>query len=251
MRISKRFALAALVFIGLAGLAPLQARPAEAELLQSGLEQDGTYLLGLRIKLQPGWMTYWRRPGEAGIAPHFRTDESRNLKTAEILFSFPKIFQEGDYTTLGYDGEVVLPLRVAAQDSSRPVLLRLKMEYGVCEKICLRESREFEITLLPHIVLENRLAIMQAMQKIPERNDNVISDPALSKQGDKLEFLLKREEAYEFAMLEFSDAVYIARPSGASNGKISFMLSQPPPADTVMRVTVVGKSKAFEAHKTL
>ena len=31
---------------------------------------DGTLTLGIEIALEPGWKTYWRHPGEAGLPRH-------------------------------------------------------------------------------------------------------------------------------------------------------------------------------------
>ena len=48
-------------------------------------ERDGvagrdSVRIGLQIKLAPGWKTYWRTPGDAGIPPHFDWVGSENLQ---------------------------------------------------------------------------------------------------------------------------------------------------------------------------
>src|SRR5262249_52755550 len=113
------------------------AQPSSASLIRGGADDKGTYLTGILIHLEPGWMTYWRKPGDVGIAPVIDLMASENIKGAEILFPAPKLFQEGEFETLGYEGDVVIPLRIVPQDASKPVRLRVFMKYGVCEKICV------------------------------------------------------------------------------------------------------------------
>src|SRR5690606_19912095 len=40
--------------------------------------------VGVHVRLAPGWKTYWRSPGEAGLPPNFDWSGSRNLKDVSI-----------------------------------------------------------------------------------------------------------------------------------------------------------------------
>ena len=93
---------------------------------------------GLQIELAPGAITYWRDPGEAGVPPTFDFSGSTNLASAEVDFPAPERIPEPDGSVaFGYRGAVVLPIRVTPADPARPVLLAAKVNYAVCEKICL------------------------------------------------------------------------------------------------------------------
>lgn len=152
---------------------PASAKQATVTLLQGGQQTDGSYLVGLHLKLAPGWITYWREPGEAGIAPKLDFKRSENLKSVSIDFSLPKPFDEGPLKVFGYDGEVVFPLHVMLRNPRKPLLLRLKFDYGVCEKICVPESASFEQILEKVAVPEHLNMIEQARRLAPSRDRQV------------------------------------------------------------------------------
>jgi DsbC/DsbD-like thiol-disulfide interchange protein len=103
---------------------------------------------GIEIRLKPGWHTYWRYPGDAGVPPQFDFKGSQNLREAEVLWPAPeRLPEEGGLTVIGYDRDVILPLRVVPQDSGKPVVLRLKLNYASCEKLCIPSEAKVELTL--------------------------------------------------------------------------------------------------------
>ena len=38
----------------------------------SGKSGDAQLRAGIEIKMQPGWKTYWRYPGDSGVPPQLR-----------------------------------------------------------------------------------------------------------------------------------------------------------------------------------
>ena len=69
---------------------------------------DAVIPAGIEIKLKPGWHTYWRYPGDAGIPPHFDFQGSQNVKSVEVRWPAPKRLPEGSVMTIGYDRDVTL-----------------------------------------------------------------------------------------------------------------------------------------------
>jgi DsbC/DsbD-like thiol-disulfide interchange protein len=109
---------------------------------------ERTFRAGVEIKLKPGWKTYWRYPGDSGVPPSLDFAGSQNLKTVTVLYPAPQRFPDGaGGSSIGYTGNVILPLRVVAQDAGAPVTLRLKVDYAVCEKLCVPAKAELELTL--------------------------------------------------------------------------------------------------------
>ena len=98
---------------------------------------DGARMAGLRLTLAPGWKTYWRVPGEGGIAPVFDWSGSDGLARAEPLWPVPERFEQAGMESFGYQGEVVLPVRVTPAAEDRPARLSLDLALGVCREICL------------------------------------------------------------------------------------------------------------------
>src|SRR6516165_6190063 len=67
---------------------------------------------GVEIRLQRGWHTYWRYPGDAGVPPRFDFTGSQNVKAVDVLWPAPQPIPEHDLVTIGYTGDVILPLAV-------------------------------------------------------------------------------------------------------------------------------------------
>ncbi|HYC25808.1 MAG TPA: protein-disulfide reductase DsbD domain-containing protein [Roseiarcus sp.] len=117
--------------------------------LLAGDRADGRLLAGVEIKLAPGAITYWRDPGEAGLPPVFSFAGSLNLAEARPLFPAPQRLKENDGEAFGYDHSLVLPIEVTAIDPGKPVDLSLKLNYAVCEKICVPAKAAFNLTIDP------------------------------------------------------------------------------------------------------
>jgi DsbC/DsbD-like thiol-disulfide interchange protein len=92
---------------------------------------------GVEIHLATGWKTYWRYPGDSGVPPAFDFSKSENVKSVAVMWPAPHRFTDAGDTSIGYKGDVVLPLRITAADPKRPVTLRLGIDYAVCEKLCV------------------------------------------------------------------------------------------------------------------
>lgn len=102
---------------------------------------------GIEIKMQPGWHTYWRYPGDSGVPPRFDFSGSENLKSAKVLYPAPTLHSDESGQSLGYEGSVILPVLVTAKDPGKPVQVRLKIEYAVCEKLCVPAEGSAEFPL--------------------------------------------------------------------------------------------------------
>ena len=128
-----------LALIGAPGLAQTtqQSDSLNAALLTGWQTKQGTHMAGLLLTLAPGWKTYWRSPGEAGIPPLFNWSGSRNLKSVRVHWPTPAVFQTNGMQSIGYHDAVTLPLEVTPIDPSQPVRLHATVDLGVCKDICL------------------------------------------------------------------------------------------------------------------
>ncbi|MBI3705414.1 MAG: cytochrome C biogenesis protein [Rhizobiales bacterium] len=102
---------------------------------------------GIEIELQPGWKTYWRYPGDSGVPPRFDFSGSENLKTAKVLYPAPHLFTDESGDSIGYKDAVIFPVLIAPLLPGKPVTLRLKLDYAVCEKLCIPAEGRAELTL--------------------------------------------------------------------------------------------------------
>jgi DsbC/DsbD-like thiol-disulfide interchange protein len=129
---------------------PAAAGPhADASLLPGWADADGARVAGLSITLAPGWKTYWRNPGDAGIPPRFDWTGSENVADVKVIWPRPHAFDSFGMRTLGYKHAVTLPLQVTAADPSKPVTLQLALDYGVCSDICVPAHDMLTLTIAP------------------------------------------------------------------------------------------------------
>lgn len=126
----------------LALLAPPALATTQDDVLQAMLRpgwqmENGAHMAAVELQLAPGWKTYWRSPGDAGIPPLFDWSASENVSSVRIHWPAPKVFEVNGMQTIGYHEQVVLPVEVVPQDPARPVRLSVSVDLGVCDEICL------------------------------------------------------------------------------------------------------------------
>ncbi|MCB1497559.1 MAG: hypothetical protein KDJ86_17395 [Bauldia sp.] len=110
---------------------------ARVRLLTGGLDADGALTGAIEIELAPGWHTYWRTPGAAGIPPRSDFSMSGNVGDLTIRYPAPHRYDDGYAISNVYQGRVVLPLVIDVGDVTRPVDLRLSLDIGVCHDVCI------------------------------------------------------------------------------------------------------------------
>jgi DsbC/DsbD-like thiol-disulfide interchange protein len=123
---------------------------------------------GIEIKLKTGWHTYWRYPGDAGVPPQFDFTRSENLKQVDVLWPAPQRVDEGGGTSIGYARDIILPLRVVAQNRAKSVTLRLKLNYAICEKLCVPAEAAPEL-VLPVKTSSQDAVLAAAEARVPKK----------------------------------------------------------------------------------
>jgi len=109
----------------------------QADVLSGWRQAESTHMAALRLRLAPGWKTYWRYPGDAGLPPRLRWHGSGNLDHVQMIWPAPKVFDEGGLRSIGYEHALVLPLHIRPKDSTAPIALRGQLSIGVCREVCI------------------------------------------------------------------------------------------------------------------
>lgn len=120
-----------------AGAEPLPPGLQSARLLPGWTNAQGERVSALELRLEPGWKTYWRSPGDSGLPPSFDWAGSRNLAGVEFHWPAPEPIRSGDELTLGYHDLLVLPFTARPSDPAEPLTLQAAVDFGLCEKICV------------------------------------------------------------------------------------------------------------------
>lgn len=96
-----------------------------------------TLRVGVQIRLEPGWETYWRTPGDAGVPPVFDWSPSNNVGAVRLEWPLPERLEQSGIVTYGYHDEVVFPGIVTVEDGDSAVRLSLRLNYAVCRDVCI------------------------------------------------------------------------------------------------------------------
>ncbi|WP_245293286.1 protein-disulfide reductase DsbD domain-containing protein [Mongoliimonas terrestris] len=261
-------AAAATVFAVPASAGQPVIEPPQTVLFTAGGPPEGeVYRAGIGIHLADGWHTYWRHPGDAGIAPTLTTEGSQNLKAVQLVFPAPERWSDGYSTSIVYHGDVLLPLMVHAADPSQPVVLDLQLTFGFCREICVPGEATFSATLSPDDGARPSAAerIADALDRVPVAETDGALPAVIAVEPDGPEAVRIRVRTAPGAAAETDlfveppDGWYIGQPQpvGVETDVAVFHLSLNgrPKAATVsgtpMRFTVATPDGGIEAVRAL
>ncbi len=129
----------------------LAAHHTQAKLILSAdtAKPGDTILAGVDLKMEPGWHTYWKNPGEAGMATKIEWQLPPGVTAGEIQWPLPEKFPPVEVTTYGYSNEVVLlvPLTLASNLPAGPLDLKANVSWLECKEVCIPASQAVEATL--------------------------------------------------------------------------------------------------------
>jgi DsbC/DsbD-like thiol-disulfide interchange protein len=221
-----------------------------ARLIAAG-PANGQLHAGVEIKLAPGAITYWRNPGDAGLPPTLSFEGSSNLAQAHISFPAPRRLAEGGGEAFGYDGALILPIDVEAIDPAKPVTIALKLNYAVCEKICVPAEANLSLALPADPATASpfvdALAKARALSPRPIEWRNLAADLTAvgartwrlclaPEAGPKRDLFIEPPEAWWFDVKPDAEA-----PAGADCFRVNLMQQPPDSALPIeARLTVTG-----------
>ena len=107
--------------------------------------------VGLQIRLEPGWKTYWRSPGDSGVPTIVDWSASRNVSVSGLRWPVPHRSVVSGYQSFVYDDEVVLPVNLKALDPAKTVHLKADVNYAVCKEICVPLQAVLSLDLEPGV----------------------------------------------------------------------------------------------------
>lgn len=136
--------------------------------LIAGSRSGAAFLGGIGFEIQPGWKTYWRTPGDSGVPPRIDFSKSDNVESVTILWPAPMKFPDGNGgISLGYQKQLILPLRILAKNADKPVTLRAAINYAVCEKLCVPVEANVELNFTSESSTEDN-NISAALDTVPK-----------------------------------------------------------------------------------
>lgn len=204
---------------------------------------------GVLIELDPGWKTYWRMPGEAGLAPEFTWTAS---VPADVTVQFPAPARHADASgeTIGYDRQVLLPVTVSAGTATE-LDLKLDLFFGVCKDICIPARASASLRLGP--MARDPLGtarVTAARQALPAPGAAVTAASLVVEDG-KPALKLALAAPLDDIFVEAKGSAYFHAPRFSADGHTAWLpvsnLADPATlAGAELRLTYVAGGKGYE-----
>lgn len=103
------------------------------------------YQIGIRLKHEPGWHTYWRFAGDTGFAPEVQWSLPRRWTAEPLGWPLPQKQRTGTLTNFVYSGEVLLPYKLDipwGTPYGTAATVRAKVSWLACKDICIPGETE-------------------------------------------------------------------------------------------------------------
>lgn len=147
--------------------------PVEVRLALTGQGNPETHHLDglLSVRLQGDWKTYWRSPGEGGVAPELIINDSQNLDDITWYWPAPKRHELLGLTMLGYKGQVTFPLTFEVETWQQPVSLDATLRLSSCTSVCVITDYPISLDVTPSALKadgERMYQFNQAMSQVPK-----------------------------------------------------------------------------------
>lgn len=221
-------------------------------------------LAGIQVELDPGYLTYWRSPGEAGVPPIASFAGSGGLKTATLLFPAPGRYSEGGTEAIGYKDGVLFPVLVTPEAADKPVDLRMSLDFGICERLCLPARAQASLRLAGDGSSPEAGLVRDALARVPVVAHLGDAGPLTitaveGKAGDDTVVVTVRVQGSAVPALfaEAPDPWFVQAGEGLWTNagllryKVAVLAKPADPVPLPLRLTLVGGEAAIEVSVTL
>ncbi len=128
--------------------------PVTVELIaaRDGVAPGQPLWVALRLRHQPGWHTYWQVPGDAGLPTRVRWLLPPGFAPGPLGWPLPHRLPVGPLVDYGYEGEVLLPARLAVPaelpaEAGRELVLGAQVEWLMCREVCVPGRAQLRLPL--------------------------------------------------------------------------------------------------------
>jgi thiol:disulfide interchange protein DsbD len=231
----------------------------EAELIaeKAAFQTGKPATVGLKLRMEPQWHTYWKNPGDSGLPTKIEWVLPEGWKAGPIQWPYPMPLPVGPLMNYGYEDEVVLltELTPPANAVAGKVPVKARAEWLVCKDICIPEKGELDATLTlaameapanPRI----EAAIERTRNNLPVDAPGWKFDSSLTKTALVVRITAPQGTSAPAKVTFFPDREGLIEPAApqrilreANAVRIEMKLADPPPA-TVKSVSGVAVTDA-------
>ena len=141
-RLAMLACLLACAATGSAGAAPMKADHLGVELIaeSNALVPGQRSWIGVQLRHEPHWHTYWINPGDSGLPTKIKWQLPDGVTAGDIAWPAPQRFEVGGLYNFGYAGDVVLPVPLQVGANVKPgttAHLSADVRWLVCREQCI------------------------------------------------------------------------------------------------------------------
>ncbi|WP_404971499.1 protein-disulfide reductase DsbD family protein [Vibrio campbellii] len=180
-----------------------QHPPVQTRFVLTGQQDPNTNTLTgyLDVKLTGDWKTYWRSPGEGGVAPSIDWEKSQNLTKVDWQWPYPQKYELLGIETLGYKGDTVFPMTLHVEDMNKPVTIDATLTLSSCTTICVLTDYHIQLSFLPSDLQVDEgvmFTYAQAVSSVPQASPFVeVTEANWDANQSKLQIKLTNSQGWQ------------------------------------------------------
>ena len=117
-----------------------------------GAQPGSPIVMGVKLTPEPGWHTYWKNPGDAGLATELQWTLPDGVAAGDVVWPAPHKITTGGLVSFGFDGPVMLTVPLVVGPSFKAagpagLVVKLKASWIACNIECIPEERELALQI--------------------------------------------------------------------------------------------------------
>lgn len=117
---------------------------------REGIAPGAITTIAIRQVITPEWHTYWKNPGDTGLATSVKWDVPPGVMMGNLQFPTPSRHVTGTLVNYGYSDTVMILVDVAAPADAKigdKMTISGKVNLLVCKDICIPETHNVSVSL--------------------------------------------------------------------------------------------------------
>lgn len=191
------------------------------------IKYDNEFFLGIKISLKNGWKTYWKNPGDSGAPLILEWDDEKYKSVSyEIIFPVPRKYMDMGIETIGYEKEVIFPIKINFDNSVKDPIGVLKINYLICKEICIPIEVEKKINLEKEKAVDALLDedFRNSLKTVPNKKNDIFRlDKVIQKSSFQLDILYEANQKInkkDLQIYPFSEKLFLKTDHNISNNSL-------------------------------
>ncbi len=131
---------------------PVETDYVTAELISENetIREGESFWVALRLEMKEHWHTYWKNPGDSGLATTIEWDLPDGFSAGPIVWPTPQKIELPPFMTYGYEGEIFLLVRMnapAVLEKGQEITLKARVDWLACKEFCIPGEANLSVIL--------------------------------------------------------------------------------------------------------